>query len=504
MDATGWPGAEKGKTASAGLGLVFTRAPVACLLLDERHLMRAGNPRAAHMLGLADDAPLVGQPLANLARPDQRQAVTDHLNLAAQGESAVVEVELDAPFQPDPTRPVTVRMESVPLHRDLLLTALFDVTQTARAWAQAERSEVWARLLLDWAAEGIYAVDEAGRCIMCNRAGARMLGYADARELVGRDMHALIHHSHSDGAPYPADDCPVRQAIATRLERAGNGETFWRADGTSFPVAYRARPMWLDDSLVGAVVTFSDISERQHAEEALLRALDELSRANRELERFTTAASHDLREPLRSVTAYAQMLQRRHGETLGPDGRDMVDLILDGAARLNAIVDGLGAFRDHRQGGARASVNVAEVIDTAIAELADDLRACDGSIEREAMPAVAADPVQLGLLFRHLLANALRFRRPGHPPRVGIGCRRGDGAWTFQVADNGLGIPPEYHERIFYPFQRCHPPGIPGGVGLGLALCRRVVANHGGQMWVEPNHPHGSVFCFTLPMDGGG
>ncbi len=248
--------------------------------------------------------------------------------------------------------------------------------------------------------------------------------------------------------------------------------------------------------------------ESERAVNDLARTIAELSRANQalarvndELSQFTHAASHDLQAPLRGVAMYADLLARRHGERLDDTGRQYLERLRSGAARMQDLVRDLLDLS--QAGGAirREPTALAEVLDDVLQLLDADVRQCQALIERDALPVVPADRRQLSQLLRNLLANALKYRHPERVPRIRLSARDDGQSWEFAVHDNGVGFPMKHAERIFEPFKRLHGSDIPG-TGIGLALCRKVVAAHGGKIWAESTPGEGSVFRFTLPREG--
>ncbi|MCC7168214.1 MAG: hypothetical protein IT565_11655 [Rhodospirillales bacterium] len=249
------------------------------------------------------------------------------------------------------------------------------------------------------------------------------------------------------------------------------------------------------------IYSFSrDIRERKEAEERLLRS-------NTELEQFAYIASHDLREPLRTVSSFATLLERRLADKLDDETRDMFRFVRDGAKWMNALVldmlefSRIGRELKMREPVATASVlaSVERNLDQALAESGARLR-----LETD-MPVIEASESEIERLFQNLIANGVKYRRPEVAPEIRVRAQRKDGHWQFEIADNGIGIAPEYAERVFRIFQRLHGhDAYGGGTGIGLAICRKIVENHGGRIWVRTDHPGpGTIIAFTLPAEPG-
>jgi signal transduction histidine kinase len=228
----------------------------------------------------------------------------------------------------------------------------------------------------------------------------------------------------------------------------------------------------------------------------------DLRRSNTELEQFAYVASHDLQEPLRKVASFTQLLQRRYGDQLDERADQYIDFAVDGAKRMQQLINDLLAFsRVGRVNVERSVVSVDTVLRDALANLADAIEDAGAVVEvpEGALPDVHGEPALLAAVFQNLIGNAVKFR--GEDPavvRVTV-TRQGD-EWEFAVADNGIGIDEEYAERIFVIFQRLHPKDAYAGTGIGLALSRKIVDYHGGRIWLDTTVPSGTTFRFTLPV----
>jgi PAS domain S-box-containing protein len=247
------------------------------------------------------------------------------------------------------------------------------------------------------------------------------------------------------------------------------------------------------------LVALIDITERKHAEAQLHAAHEELKRSNAELAQFAYVASHDLQEPLRMVSSYTQLLARRYGDRLDGDAREFMAYIVDGAARMKQLIEDLLAYsRVGTRGREFREVPVEAPLRRAIANLRAAIEEASASVSFDALPTVPADEPQLAQLFQNLIGNALKFRSPS-VPRIHVSCSEGDREWEFKVADNGIGIEPQYFERIFMVFQRLHNKTEYPGTGIGLAICKKVIERHNGRIWVESVPDQGTIFHFTLP-----
>jgi signal transduction histidine kinase len=231
----------------------------------------------------------------------------------------------------------------------------------------------------------------------------------------------------------------------------------------------------------------------------------ELRRSNAELEQFAYVASHDLQEPLRKVASFCQLLEKRYGDQLDERGLQYIAFAVDGAKRMQVLINDLLTFsRVGRASDPREPISLDQPLDTALNALSVAIDDADAVIERpDRLPEVLGDPTLLAMLWQNLIGNAIKFRAPGRAPVVQItAAGQPDGGWQFAVTDNGIGIPAEFADKVFVIFQRLHGRGVYPGTGIGLALCKRIVEQHGGEMYLDTAYSDGTRICFTLPAAG--
>lgn len=230
------------------------------------------------------------------------------------------------------------------------------------------------------------------------------------------------------------------------------------------------------------------------------KAMTELQRSNRELEQFAYVASHDLQEPLRVITGYLQLIERRYRGKLDADGEEFIDFVVDAVKRMQCLIaDLLEYSRVGTRGRPFVSTNAEMVLQRAVEALSQAIAETDAQVLHDPLPTVEADEIQLMQLFQNLIGNALKFHGPRRP-EVHVSARADKDDWLFSICDNGIGIEPQYREQVFVIFQRLHTREKYPGTGIGLAICKKIVERHGGRIWIESALGGGSVFCFTIPQ----
>ena len=229
-----------------------------------------------------------------------------------------------------------------------------------------------------------------------------------------------------------------------------------------------------------------------------------LARSNAELEQYAYVASHDLQEPLRTINTMAGLFVKRYRGQLGDDAEELLGYIEGGVRRMHDLINDLLTFSrvmgdEHK---VTETVDLEKTLEQVVDVCKPELDAAGAVVTHDALPKLPVEALQLSQVFQNLLSNAIKYRKPEEPPRVHVAARHTATEWTFSVADNGLGIEPEYHERIFGLFKRLHGAQVPG-TGIGLAICKRIIERHNGRIWVESTPGAGSTFLFTLPDSGG-
>ncbi len=245
-----------------------------------------------------------------------------------------------------------------------------------------------------------------------------------------------------------------------------------------------------------------EVADRAAAERALREKTDALALSNAELEQFAYVASHDLQEPLRMVSSYVQLFEKRYAGQVDAQAKKYIDYSVEGAKRMQALIGGLLEFsRVGRIDEPFGPVDTGSALDQALLNLRSAIEESHAAVTRGPLPTVTGNPARLGQVLQNLVGNAIKFRRPGEAPAIHVSAlpRRHD--WLFEVKDNGIGIDPQFLDRIFVIFQRLHTRAEYPGTGIGLSICKKVIERHGGRIWVESHIGAGSTFQFTLPRE---
>ncbi len=360
--------------------------------------------------------------------------------------------------------------------------------------AALRATSLYARSLLEASLDPLDTISAEGKITDVNAATEAVTGCARAA-LIGTDFSDYFSDPAKARAGY-------QQVFREGLVRDYPLEVRHR-DGHITSVLYNAS-VYRDETsqVIGVFAAARDITERKQAEEAVRRYAEDLKRSNQELEHFAYVASHDLQEPLRTVSSFSQLLARRYQGQLDTDADEFIAFIVEGAARMQTLINDLLAFsRIGTRGSPFARVEGEEIVQAARENLEAAIAESGAAIICDPLPTLVADRTQLTQLFQNLFSNAIKFRRPGQMPRIHVSAARQDGAWQLSVRDNGIGIDSQFFDRIFILFQRLHGREEYPGTGIGLAVCKKIVERHGGRMWVESEPGTGSTFHFTLPDD---
>ncbi|HTI88759.1 MAG TPA: PAS-domain containing protein [Alphaproteobacteria bacterium] len=378
-----------------------------------------------------------------------------------------------------------------------------NITPRKNAERDAARNAAILQATIDNMADGIRVFDSDCRLLAWNKRAFEIFGFPETLAEKGTPYAAFLDYAVERG-----DYKGVAETQAEKLGRARN-PTVRKLEqqlGNGRYVEKRRNPM----PGGGFVSTYFDVTDRKRTEQELARqaselasAMDELKRSNEELQQFAYVASHDLQEPLRMIGSYCQLLQRRYGGKLDSDADEFIGFAVEGAKRMQRLINDLLLYsRVGTKGKEFAPTRLDDVLAGVLANLTIAAAEAKAKITHDSLPKVVGDSVQLTQLLQNLIANALKFREAGTESRIHIGAARDADKWRISIRDNGIGIEPQYAERIFMIFQRLNTRQEYPGTGIGLSICKKIVERHGGRIWVEPAPDKGSIFTFTLPATG--
>ncbi len=373
---------------------------------------------------------------------------------------------------------------------------LQDRTTLKEAQERLRVSEAMFAGILAIASDAVVTVNADQRIIFFNNGAEQIFGYT-AAEIAGEPLEILIpeafrrgHHELVRG--FGASTIPARR-MGERGQIYG-----LRKGGEVFPADASISKLDVEGRRIYTAV-LRDATERRQTEAALSSQAAELARSNADLEQFAYVASHDLQEPLRMVASYTQLLARRYRGRLDDDAEEFIGYAVDGVTRMQELINDLLAYsRVGTRGGDFDAIELEPVVKRVLGTLAPAIEESGARVTCDPLPTVRGDPVQLGQLFQNLIGNAIKFRG-GEPPRVHVGATRGEDEWILTVSDNGIGIAPEFADRIWIIFQRLHSRDEYPGTGIGLAICKKIVERHGGHITLESEPGRGSTFRFNIP-----
>ena len=383
----------------------------------------------------------------------------------------------------------TAPLGRLPDGRRVQISAAMDISEQKRMQAAAQ----YLAAIVESSSDAIVSKDLNGIVTSWNKGAERIFGYT-AEEMIGQPISVLA-------APDRIDEFPGILEQIKRGERVGTFETVRRTKGGRLiEVSLTVSPVRDERGrIIGASKIARDISQTKEAERELVRQADSLARSNAELQQFGHIASHDLQEPLRNVTTFAQLLMKHYKDSLDSRGQNFVNVIVTGAKHMTDLVNDMLGYSRLTSAEPRklAAVDLNEAVESAMSNLQTAILDSAAVIHVGRLPTVDWDKVQLVQVFQNLISNAIKYRA-GHAPDIKIGAEQQDGQWIISVQDNGIGIPSEYHDQIFRVFNRLHGREYPG-TGIGLAICKKIVEEHHGRIWVESaGSGTGSTFRFCF------
>ena len=405
--------------------------------------------------------------------------------LAEQGR--VLNYELSVQSKDKKQLEILVSMEPINYNNeDCILSAFVNITELKKAQQDLIFNQKLLQAIIDNTPALVYTLDLDGRFLLINRPLEKLFGHTNS-ELIGHGREEFIPHDQAQ--QHRANDLEIFQSGEWKIFEEENMEP----DGRHVYLSTKF-PLRDANGFIYAICGIStDMTEQKLMEE-------ELRRSNAELEQFAYIASHDLQEPLRALSGMVQLLQKRYQGQIDEQADEYIKHAVDASARMQALIQALLTYsRAQRNKQPIELVDAGHCLQTALNNLNASIQETHTVVTTDPLPHVHADPVQLTQLFQNLIGNAIKFRRDVEP-QIHISVMKLNDAWQFSVRDNGIGIEPQYFERIFLIFQRLHTRREYPGTGIGLALCKKIIERHGGRIWVESEPEHGSVFHFSIPL----
>jgi PAS domain S-box-containing protein len=475
---------------------------------DTRARFVVANLHCALQLGLKTADDLLGKSDFDLY-PQNLAAgfYEDDQNVIRSGQPLLNREEMGVNSEGNPTRVLSTK---VPIRdKDGRITGIacvgIDITEQKGAEAELRDSRELFMLLLDSIPEGVYGIDTSGNCTFCNPACIRLLGYREAADFLGKNMHDLMHHTLPDGAPYPADECHIYEAFRRGYGTHRDDEVLWCRDGASFPAEYWSHPLLRDGSVIGTVVTFVNITQRKRTEQVLLEARKAAEAASRAKSEFLANMSHEIRTPMNGIIGMTELALDTE---LTTEQRGYMNLVKSSGESLLTLLNDILDFSKIEAGRLDMEIiefNLRDSLDDAIKTIS--LRAQEKGLELAChiLPDVPdellGDPTRLRQIVLNLIGNAIKFTSQGEVLiRVETQEETENAAKLhFSVSDTGVGIPSEKQSSIFEAFTQADNSTTRkyGGTGLGLSICTRLVEMMGGRIWLESEPGRGSTFHFS-------
>ena len=473
-------------------------APDAMVVVDQNGQIVLLNVQAEKQFGYRRDE-LVGQRVTDIIPEGfAERLIADGTRSAAEALAQQIGtgIELSGRRKDGTEFPIEIMLSPLESAEGTLVTAAIrDISVRRAAEKHLAQMEGRYRGLLEAAPDAMVVVNQIGEIVLLNVQAEIQFGYR-RHELVGQKVKNIIPEGFAERLVADA----LRSAEAALTQQMGTGiELIGRhKNGSNFPIEIMLSPLEnAEETLVTAAIR--DITTRKKAEVHLLHKMEELNRSNEELGKFAYIASHDLQEPLRMVASYTQLLARRYKGKLDSDADEFISFAVDGASRMQRLIQDLLVYsRVGTKGQELLETSSEDSLHRALVNLGGAIEESGALVTHDPLPSVMADETQLIQLFQNLVGNGIKYQSPGIPKVHISASKNGGDKWTFSVKDNGLGIDPQYFEKIFGMFQRLHKREEFAGTGIGLAICKKIVERHGGSISVESEPGHGATFSFAL------
>jgi PAS domain S-box-containing protein len=375
----------------------------------------------------------------------------------------------------------------------MILEMNIDITERKKAEEALRLSNIYNRSLIEASLDPLVTIGHDGKITDVNEATELVTGYS-RDELIGADFTNYFTEPEKAKKGY--------QEVFREGYVSDYALEIRHKNGRIIPVLYNAS-VYRDESgeVIGVFAAARDITERKKAEEILKLKLEELARSNAELEQFAYVASHDLQEPLRMITSYLQLLQRRYQGKLDEKADKYIYYAVDGASRMQILINDLLEFsRVTTRAKEPEPTDCEFILDQVLSNLDLYIEDNKATVSHDPLPEAMADNTQLAQIFQNLIINGIKFHSE-EVPKIHISAEKKANEWLFSVKDNGIGIDPQYSEKIFEVFKRLHRKEEYPGTGIGLAICKKIIERHSGRIWVESELGKGSTFYFTITIN---
>ncbi len=372
-----------------------------------------------------------------------------------------------------------------------------DITERKKAQDALKESEERLKILFEYAPDPYFITDMEGNFLDGNKAAEILVDFKK-EEIIDKNLVEL-------GLIKGKQIIKAFDLLGKNIKGFATGpEEFilTRKDGKKVPVEITGYPIEIKGQKL-VLGMARDISERKKSEEKLKETIHELKRSNDELQQFAYITSHDLQEPLRTIASFTQLLERRYKNKMDTDADEFIEFIVDAATRMKEMIQGLLDYsRVGTRGGEFSLIDTEEVLIIVLSNLHAAINESKAKVTYDKLPTVIADKNQLIQLFQNMISNAIKFKKKDVNPKIHISAIKDEkkGEFIFSVSDNGIGLEPQYRDKIFEVFKRLHTMDEYKGAGIGLAISKRIIERHGGRIWVESELGEGSTFYFTLPI----
>lgn len=469
---------------------MFECLPIPYFLYNVKGILLDGNTAAEKAIGYKK-SDLVGKSLFDCGLLPREETVKA-LAAIAKNARGLAAGPLEIRVRKRSGANMLMEVSTIPIRigkNRIVLGAAIDISARRKMEETIRSSERYFKALTEGSSDIILVIDIEGT-VKYVSPSMKKLEAAGQAVLAGKKIHEIGTNKHKDIIAGIFKKIVNDPSYVVQRELEFNGRIY----------EVMAKNLMNDPAVAGIVVNCRDITERKKVENKLKNVIWQLEHSNEELEQFAYAASHDLKEPLRVVSNYLELLEMRYADKLGGEAREFIYYAVSGTKRMYELIQGMLEYsRIGKKQNEIKLLDLKVVIGEVLQEFGD--RALNAVIEVGDLPEVRAIPMEMSLLFRNLIGNAIKFSRKDNKTVIGINAGDTGGEWQICVSDNGIGIEKEYQQKVFGLFERLHTDAEYPGTGLGLTLCKKIVLNLGGKIWIDPGYENGTRICFTLPKN---